>query len=898
MIPEQDEIRVLVVDDEADVRRSIRRILEPRWTVVTAGDGQEALDHLGTASRVPDVVLLDIRMPGMDGHAVCERMQARDDWAWIPVIFVTALGSKKDFQRALRVGAADYLQKPINPADLIDTVETHLQTSRRWKRLREEAEGRSTDPESTHPVRGAVEADVASDGPVPGDPKSEDDDLDWRHPATFQRFKDYLVEARGPDEEVRRAMSDVGPDALYDLAGILDLPTEHFARHLARFLGVPFAERIQPSDADLSALPRPFCRSNRTIPMMDGSVILANPFDWELVDSLERTFWFKHAAEPAILIGDPDRVAGLLEGGKNLEMMQDQAEGSRVISLESGGKLEEKSGMQTANEILRGAIDERASDIHIEPGEEGARVRYRIDGDMYDIRTIGRDVAQRVISRMKALAGMNIAEKRKPQDGSVRAQLKDRDFKLRLATSATTVGETLVIRLLEPEADPVPFEELGMTPEQADQLRVAAERHQGMILLVGPTGSGKSTTIFTLLSKVDGVSRSIMSVEDPVEYNIRHANQQQVNEVAGVTFRALLKSAMRQDPDILFLGEIRDTFSAHAALDFASSGHLTVSTLHASNSTSAIFRLERLEVDRAAMADALSVVVAQRLLKTLCAECREVGAPTGEEVRILERFTDDIPDRVARPVGCPACRETGYSGREGVHEILVFDEEITDRIRKGAAVAELRDFCVERGDFLMADHAIQKIHALRFSVEDINEAILVEEKRSVGGRRGESVEDAGETGESVVAMDPTPASEEASTGASELVREADEEPLVLVVDDDPDLRALVELYLKGAGYGTVAAEDGVDALMMLGDRRIDAVLSDLHMPNLDGERLMEIMVQKGLDVPVLFLTGTENTDVEARMLQLGATDFLSKPVKKDVLLLRLERALERAGASE
>lgn len=252
--------------------------------------------------------------------------------------------------------------------------------------------------------------------------------------------------------------------------------------------------------------------------------------------------------------------------------------------------------LRLADRLIARAIADRASDIHIEPKGTETVVRLRVDGDMREIVALKKDTSLMVVSRLKAMAGMDIAERRRPQDGVIEMKVNGQAYKLRIATTATPDGESLIMRVLEPGANAKPLEDLGMTPDQVETMRAMASATQGLILVVGPTGSGKTTTIFSMLSQVDTRSRSLISVEDPVEYRIPFANQQQVNDKAGITFESLLKLAMRQDPDILFLGEVRDPFSAKASMDFASTGHLTISTLHTSNATSAVFRLERLNL--------------------------------------------------------------------------------------------------------------------------------------------------------------------------------------------------------------------------------------------------------------------------------------------------------------
>jgi len=867
---DETEARVLVVDDEEEVRRSLARTLQRAgFEAETTESGEEALRRMEAAP--PDLVLLDVVLPGLDGYEVCERMQRTEALSYVPVVFVTALEGERDRERAFAAGGSAFLEKPIERDRLLAVVGEQLRTGERWRRLRGE---RTRQPS-------------------------------WLLPQTFEAFKRYLGEERGLDAEAEEELKGIGPADLYAVGRTLRLPDDQLGRYLARFLEIPFRERVHGDEIDLGSLPRTFCHTNLVVPLEDGTLAVANPFDWELMDTLERTVW--RGERPRIALIQPDTIRRLTREERDTEeLLGPDPDRQRALTLEAGEEKERagESGAEAlavANELLRGAVSERASDVHLEPKETGTLVRYRIDGDMHDIRTLDGPTAGRVVSRLKALAGMDIAERRKPQDGSLEATLGQRRFKLRLATSATADGETMVVRILEPDQEPIPLEGLGLAEEQAEVLREMAGRHQGMILIVGPTGSGKSTTIFTLLSTVDGRTRSIMSVEDPIEYRIPYANQQQVHERAGVTFEELLRSAMRQDPDILFLGEVRDPFSARAVLDFASSGHLTVSTLHSSNATTAIFRLERLGIERGAMADAIAGIVAQKLLKTLCPECREVGPITSEERAMLEPFTDEVPEEVARPVGCPACRETGFHGREGVYEILRFDPEVVEMVREGRSIGEIRSFCARRGDFLISRHALQKVRELILPVETVYTQVLLEETRyrssenedpapGAGAASGRETPGGEATGEEATGGE---ASEEA-TGTSPTPTETTR---ILVVEDDPDMSALLRLHLEGAGYDVETADDGVDALMVLGNAHFDAVLSDIQMPNLDGVKLMEMISQKSLDLPTIFVSGQEDEAFEGEVLELGAADYIRKPVRKPVLLLRIRNALLARGVA-
>ncbi|MDX6769680.1 MAG: ATPase, T2SS/T4P/T4SS family, partial [Elusimicrobiota bacterium] len=476
---------------------------------------------------------------------------------------------------------------------------------------------------------------------------------------------------------------------------------------------LPFTPFIEPDSLLLGVLPAAFCRSHRVVAFeLDGARAFA--VDRELPE--------------------PELVAALrgVEGDAP-RLVRTTAESlDRILSRpapRAAGAADDgaRSAAEVGRDILETAVYERASDVHIEPKPYGALVRLRVDGDMRDAFQLKADTAARLVTSFKVQGRLDVAERRKPQDGSFQTTVSGRAFVVRLATFATPEGESLVLRLLEPWAKAKPLSELGMAEQQVRHMVEFAGRNNGLLLFAGPTGSGKTTTIYSLLQHIDCKKRSLISIEDPVEYRIADANQQQVDEKAGATFEALLKSSMRQDPDILFLGEMRDSFSAKMAIDFSSTGHLTVSSLHTTNATTAVFRLERLGITRAAMSDSLLGVVAQKLLKTLCAHCKETGPITAEERAWFAPFTDAPPALVARPRGCARCAGTGHMGREGVYEIVKFYPAISEMIRAGRPISEIRDFAKQRGDYLLPQHAIEKVGRLLFSPRAVYEEVLLEE---------------------------------------------------------------------------------------------------------------------------------------------------------------------------
>lgn len=894
--------QILAVDDDPSVRRVLSKILgRAGYDVRTVGTGEECLSE--ALADPPDLIALDVILPDMDGFEVCRQLKDLEELHGIPIVFLTTLWRAQDRTRAFRVGASDWVQKPFEPNELLTAIENQIDTHDTFRKA-------AADQEAERAIAPAHWTQ-------------------WGLPQTFRSFLNHLGDAARMEPEEIESLGQVAPIRLYSSAEALGISAKLVAESISEFLGVPYLPSVVSDQLRLGVLPTAFCQHHRVAPIaVDSEVRIAcsNPFDWELLDTLGQTLCQDDQLNIAITV--PENLYDLLQDVEGADRVRHSRDGEAAEPEEPVMELlkvvsehddvphvpDQHPILLLANEVLRTAVASRASDVHIEAKANHTLVRCRVDGDMHDVRTLEPEAAPMLISRFKALAGMDIAERRKPQDGALEVMLGDRRFKLRLATSLASDGESLVIRLLEPAAGAVSLDKLGMTEPQQEVMHELAGRHQGMILVVGPTGSGKSTTIFSLLSAVNGQVRSIMSVEDPVEYRIPYANQQQVNEKAGATFESLLRSAMRQDPDILFLGEVRDQFSAKASMDFASSGHLTVTTLHSSNATTAIFRLERLGISRGAMADSLLAVVAQKLLKKLCDECKVVGPITDEERAHLGRFTSDIPETVARPVGCERCRGTGYFGREGCYEIMRFDPELGARVRRGDSVAEIRAFAEERGDFLISQHALAKVREHLFSPEDVFQSVLLEEVRfkTAAAAHNDAVPGATQVLEALTLPTPGAQLTSAPSGVhplptSEVPQQAPQPTptrpqtvqgagtasgRILVVDDDPDARAMINAFLTAEGYVVDQAEDGIDALMKLGQNTYDLILSDLNMPNLDGFKLMEMIVQKGITTPTAFLTGADSDEVEGQLLEMGAAEYIRKPIRQSVLVARVSRTIK------
>lgn len=365
------------------------------------------------------------------------------------------------------------------------------------------------------------------------------------------------------------------------------------------------------------------------------------------------------------------------------------------LNAASEGDAINNPAVRLVDSVIREAVPYRASDIHIEPFEKTVRVRYRIDGDLQDRMEIPIEAYSAISVRLKIMSGMNIAERRVPQDGRINMTVGDREYDFRVSTLPTVFGEKFVIRVLDKASFHFTREDLGFTEAENAIVDKMLARPHGIILLTGPTGCGKSTTLYSFLKEVNDPRVNIVTVEDPVEFTMPGVNQTQVNAKANMTFAAALRSILRQDPDVIMIGEIRDEETAEIAVRSAITGHIVFSTLHTNDAPGAILRLQDMGVDNYLVADALVGVIAQRLVKRLCPACKKKGRITPREMEILG--IDDENITIARPQGCRFCNNTGYKGRIAVHEVMYINEPMKAAVMGERNLDILRKLAAENG---------------------------------------------------------------------------------------------------------------------------------------------------------------------------------------------------------
>ncbi|MCW5941306.1 MAG: Flp pilus assembly complex ATPase component TadA [Fimbriimonadaceae bacterium] len=416
-------------------------------------------------------------------------------------------------------------------------------------------------------------------------------------------------------------------------------------------------------------------------------------------------------------------IAGQGQVNFNADIRQAIASAGVAQSINRVGEEDEDSGdeqmadqapiIRLANALIQQAIADRASDIHVEPQQRHVRIRYRIDGVLMEAMTVPKNLQAPLISRLKIMADMNIAERRIPQDGRIEVRTQSKDFDLRVSAIPTPFGEKIVMRILDKSSVMIGLNKLGFLEENQAIIEDLTAQPNGMFLCTGPTGSGKTTTQYSVLNKLNVVGVNILTVEDPIEYQLGGIAQVGVNRKAGLTFATALRSFLRQDPDIIMVGEMRDLETAEIAIESSLTGHLVLSTLHTNDAPSATLRMIDMGVEPYLIAATVIGVLAQRLARRLCPECKE---PYEIEMRELMRFgiiagEPDEMVQIYRPVGCENCRNTGYRGRTGIHELMVINDEIAELVVRRAPLADIRAAAKANGMKELREDGLKKVLA-------------------------------------------------------------------------------------------------------------------------------------------------------------------------------------------
>ena len=539
------------------------------------------------------------------------------------------------------------------------------------------------------------------------------------------------------DESAARGISGLlaggePPSRAFTTCGVAD---DVLLRFLAKELGLKFVELEQQefSKEFLAQFPARILLDKHIVPVQgDDSELLAvtsNPFDTSAVDELRLATGrdFQVALAP---LAEIDRCIKryLGVGADTVQSMLSEAgeNGFKVIDTEADDDMdltqaaEGASIIRFVNQILTEAIELRATDVHIEPFEETLRVRYRIDGVLQEA-SIAREIKQfqaAIISRLKILAKLDIAEKRVPQDGRIKIVISGREIDVRVSVIPMIHGEAIVLRLLDRTSVLLGLDRLGMSARDLGIMELICQRPHGIILVTGPTGSGKTTSLYAALSRINEVQRNIITVEDPVEYQLHGINQIQVNTKAGLTFSSGLRAILRHDPNVVLIGEIRDHETAEIAIQASLTGHLVFSTLHTNDAPSAMTRLVDMGIEPYLVASSLEAVMAQRLVRVICPHCKEPMTDS-EAMPLRRRFGKELPPVLYKSVGCERCQGTGYHGRLGIFEMMMVTDEIRSLILENASAPELRKVANRQGMKSLREDGFRQLLDGRTTVQEI-----------------------------------------------------------------------------------------------------------------------------------------------------------------------------------
>src|SRR5687767_10383198 len=685
--------------------------------------------------------------------------------------------------------------------------------------------------------------------------------------------------------------------------------------------------RMKVADLTLSTsqaceiVPESLARKYRIVPMAvtDSAldIATADPHDLDcermLAFATGRTVRMQLAAPSAIvarideLYQPVNAVEKILEGVTGRYDIDTITEGGDDEDFNlSADRASERPVIRLVDHIIAEAITTRASDIHIEPEEAGVAVRYRIDGVLRDTMTLPRPAGLPLVSRIKIMAQMDIADRLRPQDGRARVSVNGVRVDLRVSTLPASYGEKVVIRILDSRATVLSLDGLGLLPDEGKRLNDLVNLREGIVLVTGPTGSGKTTTLYSALRQIQQRAVNIVTVEDPVEYKLGGVVQVQVNEKAGLTFANALRSILRQDPDVILIGEIRDKETAGIAVQASLTGHLVLSTLHTIDAASSVARLVDIGVDAYKIAAALKGVVAQRLLRRLCPTCRQENTD-----HVSERMRRWLPHGMTlfKAVGCSECSQTGYRGRMAVMEVLTANSDIERLISQGETADAIAEAARAAGMKTLWDSGIEHVRAGETALDELLRVVeppVEMPVRRPPPSRGNAPDatrprsDAPGRGPAptpprTAAVKPAALPDEALQLLDDLFDETfNSKKTVLLVEDEEPLRRVLRDLLEREGFTVVEAADGVQALDEVDRSAPDVLVLDLNLPRLDGYGVLSHLRARPSTarLPVIVLTAKGDEENEVRVFETGANDFLTKPFRPRALSARLRALLK------
>ncbi|MDP9101792.1 MAG: Flp pilus assembly complex ATPase component TadA [Actinomycetota bacterium] len=698
------------------------------------------------------------------------------------------------------------------------------------------------------------------------------------------------------------------------------------ASALAEALGLGLVDlsRVVVSPELVRLLPRTVSeRSSLVVLSKEGGHVTVATSDPTDVFALDDVRLFTGATELTVVVATEGQVRdqlgrawSLSEDSSDVSTLFEELDADGLDDLEvSAAATEAAPIVRLVDVVIADAVRARASDVHVEPQANELRIRYRVDGLLRDVMAVPKSATAAAVSRIKIVSGLDIAERRRPQDGRARLTVDGKTVEARISTLPTLHGEKVVIRLL-PRAENVPLlSKTGLSPSQLEVLNATLVQSQGLILITGPTGSGKTNTLYAAIQQVSTPDRNIVTLEDPVEVQVAGITQVQVHERSGLTFARGLRSVLRQDPDIVLVGEVRDQETGELALQASLTGHLVLTTLHTNDAVSAVTRLVDMGVEPFLVASSLSLVVAQRLVRKPCTECVGDYVPTSRTLGLLGLVEADIADATPkRGKGCAECGGTGYRGRIGVFEVLPVTAPLRQVLLTTPTEAAIGAAARSFGMTTLRTAALEAAHRGETTYEEVLRATHVD---TVSGHRcplcsralADDMEvcpwdgtllDRGRCVSCTRALDPQwrvcPWCRNPVPGAptGEPVQTVARLPRLLVVDDDPNIVSFVEAALAGA-VDVVGVLDAEQGLALIGSEHFDGVLVDNGLPDLGGVEFIRLVRNdpRTLTLPLILFTGSDDASLELRARHAGADDYLGKPVEPLLLEERVLAVLSR-----
>ena len=661
-------------------------------------------------------------------------------------------------------------------------------------------------------------------------------------------------------------------------------------------------------------LPADFCRRRLVLPLSvhGGMVRLAmtDPLDLSTIQDVE----FQTSKRVTAVVASETKIENLLRKTYQTEAKDTE---SILAAAGSGGEVEAVDEtefelidptklakdvklppiIRLVNSILSNAAKAGASDIHLEPKETHLQVRQRIDGLLRDVMAIPKNLKDATLSTIKVLSGMDITERRRPQDGRSRLRFEGKRIELRVSTLPTQFGEKAVIRLLHSSRALLAMEQLDLSPENLRIFKLILSRPQGMVLVTGPTGSGKSSTLYTALNWVRSSTNNIITVEDPIEYQLEGVNQVQINVRAGITFAAGLRSILRQDPNIILVGEIRDRETAGIALEAAQTGHLLLSTLHTNDAPATITRLLDLGAEAFLIASALLCVLGQRLVRRPCSFCSVPYTPSRE---LIERAGGEsrMPTnpRWMAGRGCEECSRSGYKGRIAIHELLQTNAEVRELISRRAPEQAIRKAARSAGMRTLLEDGIEKAAQGLTTLEEVVHAVAIDDDAVHKDEATKPVNLCAPTIPAIKAKEEVPTEVPRRSSEVNVTGDSQQREKVLVVEDSRTILAVVKYFLELEGFEVLTANDGAAGLEVAKAQQPRVIITDYNMPGMDGMAMVKILREdpQTRGIAIIMLTSETSIDRETQALSAGADDYILKPVEPRRLAARVKALLARA----